>query len=127
MHHEFRSVKRRLNQWRRAHNGQGRIPETLWTEAVELALAHGIERTADVLALNANRLEERVDERRGQRRSSADSDPTFVELSLPQMQSRAGCTLEAEGRDGRRLKVELTGEAASQAASVARVLWEGEA
>ena len=43
-------------QWRSTHKRRGRIPETLWAEAAELARQHGIYQTARTLRLEYTRL-----------------------------------------------------------------------
>src|SRR5947208_7607939 len=46
------TVRRRLDRWRWAREGRARIPESLWTAAVELARQCGVSKTARVLRLD---------------------------------------------------------------------------
>ncbi len=121
-----RKTKRRFDEWRRAHGGRARIPEWVWAEAVELASRHGVEQTAKTLEINASALEKRLRPSRNASDPSGQSFPGFVEVSVPPTAARSECTVEAEDSTGRRLKVRLCGEATSEAASVARALWEGQ-
>ena len=42
---------RQLEEWRNAHPPRSRLPEEIWTAAVELARQHGLFRTAHTLRL----------------------------------------------------------------------------
>jgi len=41
----------RFDQWRRGDSSTGRIPDSLWNLAVDLAREHGLSRTATALKL----------------------------------------------------------------------------
>ena len=66
-------LERRFSAWRRSRAVGQRIPDPLWTAAVQVAAEHGVNQTASVLSLDYYSLKKRVD---GRRASSA----TFVEL-----------------------------------------------
>ena len=53
---KLEDLRQRLEQWRSTHKRRGRIPETLWAEAAELARQHGIYQTARTLRLEYTRL-----------------------------------------------------------------------
>lgn len=102
------ATRERLEKWRREHGGKGHwIPDELWMEAVEAAQKSGIETTARVLRLKAGRLRDRM------RRSEAgESGPgreeaaMFVELgALGGFRS----VIETLGKDGQRMRIEITG------------------
>src|SRR5947207_3208721 len=54
-------VRRRLDRWRRAREGRARIPESLWSAAVELARQCGVSKTARVLRLDYYLLKKRLE------------------------------------------------------------------
>jgi hypothetical protein len=53
---EVEELRQRLEQWRSTHKRRGRIPESLWAEAAELARRHGVYQTARTLRLEYTRL-----------------------------------------------------------------------
>ena len=53
---EIEATKLKFEKWRRSRTGQERIPETLWSEAVELARRYGTWPAARALRLDYNKL-----------------------------------------------------------------------
>ena len=53
---KLKEAQERFEQWRGLHSGRRPIPESLWGLASELALQHGVFRTAQVLRLDYNKL-----------------------------------------------------------------------
>src|SRR3989454_11225998 len=76
------TVRRRLDRWRGAREGRARIPESLWSAAVELARQCGVSKTARVLRLDYYLLKKRLE---GARVNAppAEVTPTFFELVTP--------------------------------------------
>lgn len=66
----------RIEEWRTNRDSR-RIPEELWSTAVELASEHGVHRTSRALQLNYDTLRRRVESRGAMRERSA---PVFVDL-----------------------------------------------
>jgi hypothetical protein len=121
---ELAEAKRSFDRWRRSRKRQRRIPDRLWRMAAKAAAIHGVQSTACCLGLNAARLKQRVDEfAQGQ---TSQAGPRFVELSWPGASAVSECFLEAEGQDGRTLRIQLKGEATAQALALGRMLWEGQ-
>ena len=58
---ELNQLARRLKEWRNAHPPRTRLPEQLWTSAVEIARREGIYRTARSLHLDYANLRRRVE------------------------------------------------------------------
>jgi len=112
-----------LAQWRDRTPAGGRIPEALWSRAVDLARTHGVSQVAAALRLDYTRLKRRL-------AASAPSvappapAPAFVELTLGAEPSAAGCVLALCDGRGRSLRVEWSRPTASEVAALARTLWE---
>jgi hypothetical protein len=109
-----------LTRWRSARPLGARMPEALWSRAVELASTHGVARVATTLRLDYTRLKRRV---------TAESEvaappPAFVEMTLGLSPSGSGCVLALSDARGRALRIEWTQPVASEVAAVARSLWE---
>jgi len=108
----------RLATWRRTKKPRSRIPEALWSMAVELADKHGLNRTARTLKLDYYSLKKRVDAAAVGGRDEGDS--AFLELPtgfapVPE------CVIQFEDSRGT-LKVHLKGYSATDIATVGRSL-----
>lgn len=111
----------RFETWRRTREVGARIPERLWTLAVELAREHGLSRTAGALKLDYDSLKKRVESKET---GSASSPGTFIEFSPP---SPAGeCVIECEDGSGASLRVHLRGCEIPDLAALSRGFWSGE-
>lgn len=115
----------RFDQWRRSASSPGRIPDSLWNLAVELAREHGLSRTATALKLGYYDLKKQVTERTdltqpGPRGMAAE---TFVELNPAALAMPCQCTIEFEKPCGSRLRIELTGSMPDLEA-LGRSFWE---
>src|SRR5450755_4457134 len=90
-------VRTRFENWRQCRRGKQRIPEELWSAAIEVARRDGVNATAAALDLDGGKLKRRM--------VAADSvaaeapPPTFVELMAPTVERE--CTIELEGRKGK--------------------------
>jgi hypothetical protein len=112
-------------RWRDTKPSGARIPEALWSQAVELARTHGVARVTTMLRLDYVRLK---------RRLTVQSDavapppaPAFVEMTLDLPAAASGCVLAFSDARGRALRIEWTRPVASEVAAVARSLWEATA
>ncbi len=117
---------RQFAQWRRTHSYGSRIPTVLWDSAVDLAVQHGLSRTATTLKLGYYDLKKRLAERPAavalpQNRVAL---PSFVELTAAPPGSSCECTIELEKRDGSRMRIELKGVSVPDLAAVSRTFWE---
>jgi hypothetical protein len=115
----------RFDQWRRSASSPGRIPDSLWNLAVDLAREHGLSRTATMLRLGYYDLKKRVVERTalaqpGPRGTTAD---VFVELNPAALAMPCQCTIEFEKPCGSRLRIELKGSMPDLEA-LGRSFWE---
>ena len=108
-------------RWRDTTPLGARIPEALWSRAVELARTHGVGRVATLLRLDYVRLKRRL---AAQSEAAAPQPPAFVEMTLDLPPSGPGCILALSDVRGRALRIEWTRPVASEVAAVARSLWE---
>jgi hypothetical protein len=114
-------LRRKLELWRRT--GQGRTPERLWREAVELARTAGVSRVARVLRLDYYGLRRRVQESLSSTMVQKPPAPSFVEVEIPSVRAMAQCVLKLEDRSGKRLTVELPAGNVAEVAGIAGALW----
>jgi hypothetical protein len=68
-----------LTRWRATRPLGGRIPEALWSRAVELAGRHGVAQVARALRLDYVRLKRRLSV---QSEATAPPSPAFLDLTL---------------------------------------------
>jgi hypothetical protein len=115
----------RFERWRRGTSAAGRIPDSLWKLAVNLAREHGLSRTATTLKLGYYDLKKRVAERAAFAPSSAGGTAAdgFVELSAAALAMPCQCTIEFEKPCGSRLRIELKGSV-PDLESLGRSFWE---
>jgi hypothetical protein len=113
-------VRTRFENWRQNRQGKQRIPDELWSAAIEVARRDGINPTAAALHLDGGKLKRRM--------MAADSvpgkamPPAFVELLAPAIDLR-DCTIEMEGRKGK-LRIHWKGATAADVATLSRALWD---
>ena len=98
----------RFDQWRRSASARGRIPDSLWKLAVDLARAHGLSPTARALKLGHYDLKKRVVERAALAQPDV-AAAGFVELKPAAPAMPCQCTIEFEKPCGSRLRIELQG------------------
>jgi hypothetical protein len=101
----------RFDQWRRSASSTGRIPDSLWNLAVDLAREHGLSQTATTLKLGYCDLKKRVAERMSLAKLGPRGRPAaaFVELDPGPLTTLCECTIEFEKPCGSRLRIELKG------------------
>ena len=110
-----------LTRWRSTKPLGARIPEALWSRAVELASTHGVAKVARVLRLDHVRLKRRVT---AEAEAAGPPHPGFVEMTLSLPPAGPGCILALSDARGRALRIAWTRPVASEVAAVARSLWE---
>ena len=113
-------VRTRFENWRQNRQGKERIPDELWSAAIEVARRDGVNSTAAALHLDGGKLKRRM--------MAADSvstkamPPTFVELLASTVDLR-DCMIELEGRKGK-LRIHWKGATAADVATLSRALWD---
>jgi hypothetical protein len=123
---DLAQAARQFAQWRRTHAYGSRIPQALWDSAVELAVEHGLSRTATTLKLGYYDLKKRLGERAsaGALAQNGVALPSFVELTPAALGNACECTIELEKRDGSRMRIAVKGASTPDLAAVSRSFWE---
>jgi len=112
----------RFEAWRRTRAVGARIPQRLWTLAVKLAVAHGLNRTASALRLDYYTLKRRVESTNAQAGSAT---PAFVELAPPVATPRE-CVIEFEDHSGATMRIHLRGCEVPDLVTLGCSFWSGE-
>lgn len=113
-------VRIRFENWRQNRCGKQRIPEELWSAAIELARRNGVNPTAAALHLDGGKLKRRMVAAGSV--SGQGMPPTFVELMAPTVNQHE-CTIELEGRRGK-LRIHWKGATSADVAALSRALWD---
>ena len=113
----------RIEAWRRSRKFGARIPEKLWSLAVNLAEAHGLSRTASALKLDYHALKNRV---AGRNSDPSPVAPAFIELTPSPLASSTECVVEFEDGLGARMRVHLRGCQVPDLVALGRSFWSGE-
>lgn len=115
--------QQRFAEWRSSHSGRRPIPEPLWALATQLALQHGIFRTAQVLRLDYTKLKRQMQPAAPVAKPAPALPTAFVELVAPGSRQACECTIEVEGPRGR-MRIEWKSSAPPDLAGLSRMLWE---
>ena len=102
---ELQQLSKKLDQWRGANPPRARLPESLWSAAVEMAQRHGLHRTAKTLRLDYMRLKKRMP---GPVTPAGPVPSAFLELLAPAATVAAECVVEWESARGR-MRVAMKG------------------
>ena len=117
-------TRQRFERWRETRKVRSRIPESLWTSAVKMARAYGINRTARVLRVDYYSLKERVEsETSSSGVPKKNTSSTFVELAAPAITSTCECLLELEDVAGAKMRIHLKGVEVPDLAALSRGFW----
>jgi hypothetical protein len=115
------AVRTRFESWRQTRQGKARIPDELWSAAVEVARRDGVNQTATALHLDGGELKRRM------MATGPVPDktmpPAFVEMMVPHAVGASECTIELEGRKGK-LRIHWMGATAADLAGLTRALWD---
>jgi len=112
------TVAEHFEQWRRNKKKGERIPEKLWSEAIDLVDRYGVSQVTRTLRLSGTDLNKRRGiVGTGQRRRSQDTKAAFVGIEPAVVQRAVGpqattpAWMELERPDGLRLRIRPTGGA----------------
>jgi hypothetical protein len=114
---DVEQVRRRWAEWRSTHAVRSRLPEELWSAAVELVQRDGIDATARALDVDkpslrkwAGRLNPgppQPTRRKSQLKERANALPAFVELLASGSSAGTSCVVEVASPRGAKLRLEL--------------------
>ncbi len=107
---------RQFEQWRRQREGHSRLPDHLWSLAVELAREFGVSRTARTLRLAHNTLKQKT---------QRDQQPPipFLELRPDRVNGQIECTIDCQRSSGQKIRIQLKGADWSDLVPLCRGLW----
>jgi 2-hydroxychromene-2-carboxylate isomerase len=112
-------VRARFEEWRQTRKGKARIPDELWSAAVEVARREGVNRTAAALGLDGGKLKRYLV---GSNSVSSRAVPSaFVELMASEVSGLPEYTIELEGRTGK-LRILCKGVSVAELAELSRSL-----
>ncbi len=115
---ELRAVASELSYWREKHDGRGRIPESIWAEAVAIAQLEGPIPVAAALQLPLDSLTQRMEEA---------EEPKFVDLTAEVSNDDVPgpmAVVTMMGPNGEYLRVELTPDAWEAAGVIVDTFFE---
>jgi hypothetical protein len=115
-------VERRFKRWRERRKRGERIPQALWAAAVGLAREYGLERIAQQLQLNDERLKKRLEDA-DDSAGATDGEAKFVELIAPATVGLCECMVELENARGAKMKIQLKGGALAGLATLSSGFW----
>lgn len=124
----FCGARHEFCRWRNAKKPGSRIPDRLWSLAVELARVHGVWRTARELGLDPVAVKKRLSMTTEVEKTSSDHGlaGAFVELPGWGIAPTSECVLELVDEDGRtRLRIATKGAAMAELTALAQSLWRG--
>ena len=96
-------LQRQLEQVRSTQPRRSRLPESLWSAAVELARQHSVYRVAHALRLDYMGLKKRLGGTPSGRRKA--TKPAFIEVATPRPTSAPECMIEFESASGGKMRI----------------------
>ena len=119
-------ARRQFERWRNRQHGRKRLPPELWAQAVTLAQAYGLNRTAGVLGLKHDSLKKHLETV-----ATDASDPgktEFLEfLPRPMSPSSLECVIEWEDSGGIKTRMQVKGVGISDLVSFVHLFRKGRA
>ena len=104
---DIADLRSRLESWRSAKTGRGRIPAEIWEEAAQLASKYGVSRVSSSLRMSYEGLKGRLEP--CSMASASSAMPTFIEIGDLATPGSSHCLLELENAAGCKLKVSIQG------------------
>ncbi len=123
------TARRQFDHWRSQQpNKRTRLPKELWRQAVALAKAHGLNKTARALGLKYYSLKKHLDETDADILVPTKPTPDFIEL-LPGTMTSGGIDCMIEWFDGSdvMVRMHIKGAGLSDLTSLARVFRSSQA
>ncbi|MDA1088401.1 MAG: hypothetical protein O2901_15475 [Verrucomicrobia bacterium] len=105
---EVERVRGELDEWRGQRRQGQRIPEELWSGAVQAARRHGLNRVSRALGLDYYHLKRRSGLGEEKAQSAGRSEQAFVELaSVATEATELACVVELEKGNGVRMRISV--------------------
>jgi len=98
-----------FDKWRKNKRWHDSIPEELWQAAVDLVKDFPIGQVSKILRLDQSKLKARILAIQRVKDSNT-VVPSFVELDFSNLPSSAECIVEAEERNGSKMKISIKGQ-----------------
>ena len=118
------SLKYQFEQWRKTRkNRRERIPETLWSTAVELRKQYSVNQLSRALRLNYNDLKKRISEQNVYSKRKKISSTDFVELAWQNGFSASECVIEMEDTYGSKMRMSFKGRADLALLELGKAFW----
>ncbi len=121
------ALRRRFDRWRRSRTARSRIPDTLWTSAVQAAGRYGLHQTAQALLLDYYALKKRVEDAASDSQPDREAAATFLELPAPVPSGASESIVELEDSGGAKMRLHLKGGAVPDVTALVRSFWGVEA
>jgi hypothetical protein len=118
--------RERFDKFRKKHKGYRRLPDSLWSAAVKLAQAYGVNRTARTLRLDYSGLKKRLESTVAVAPSEAPPGPGFIELLPSELTAAAECALECRRPDGTMIRIHLKAAQLPDLTALSHSLWDGD-
>ena len=115
--------RERFEKWRSKQEKRSRLPEPLWSAAVELAREYGVNKTARALRLDYNCLKKRIECSVSGDGSPRTTTPQFLELLSGESNSTVECTIECQSASGSRIRIHLQGRELPELTALSSSLW----
>ena len=113
-------VERRFAAWRKERTAGQRIPALLWDSATQVAIEHGVSRTALLLKLDYYSLKKRVEN------ASTSGESPFIELPSVPLPVTSECVIEWEDVAGARMRVQLKGQSDPDLLALSHSFWNAD-
>lgn len=117
-------VRSRFEQWRQTRQGKARIPDELWSAAIEAARRNGVNRTAAVLHLDGGKLMRQMIAAGVIPKKP--TPPAFIELVAPRSAvstpAEPEYTIELESQSGI-MRIHCKGVTTTELAALSQALW----
>ena len=120
-------VQSRFADWRKSKHHRSRIPEDLWTAAVNLCQEHSLCKISQALGLSYTDLKERVQKSlQAPHVSRVSPLQDFIPIDITPAHL-AECIVEMEHHNGNKMRMHFKGKADLDLQSFAESFWHGKA
>jgi hypothetical protein len=102
-------VQARFEHWRNTRTKRGKIPDELWSAAVELTKLHSINQIAKLMRLNASDLSKKISSvSRSVVKANDESPVSFIEFPKISNCHAGSCEIDLKRSDGSEMQIRLS-------------------